>query len=212
MVARRKIYWSKVLLAFLISAFLFTFGLFVGFLGSKVIEGASVSILDSTRNEIVNLETLNMLETTYSCSASTLDIATDRLGYLTDLIHSMETQKGKTNSQVLELKKLYSIVEVRHMLLLRERAKKCNTNYSIIMYFYSNREECNDKTTSASFILSYLRNKYDNVRIYSYDVDLDSDVIQVLKENYYMSGCYNVVLNDKSIGEIKKSDDVEKYL
>jgi hypothetical protein len=191
---------------------LFCFGLFLGYLGSKVIEGASISILDSTKNEISNLETLNLLEANFPCSSTTLDIATNRLAYLSDLIDSMETQRGKDNSEVLEMKKLYSNIEIRHMLLLRERIKNCGANYTSIIYFYSNKQECKDQTNSVSFILTYIRNKYSFVRIYSFDMDLNSDVVQVLDNNYNVSGCYKVVLNDKIIGEIKKSDDIEKQL
>ncbi len=211
-IERKKIDWSKVLLAFLIAVFLFSFGMLLGYLGSKIIEGASISIADSTKNEIANLETLNELEKSYPCSSSTLDIATNRLGYLSDIIDSMETQRGKNDAEVLELKKLYSVVEVRHMLLLKQREENCHANYTIMLYFYSNDKECKDSVDSVAFILTYMRNKYPNVRVYSYDIGLKSDVVDVLKENYNVTGCYKVIVNEQNVGEVNKSDDLEKYI
>ena len=103
---KRNIDWSKVLLAFLITVLLFNIGLLAGYFGSKIIEGSSISIIQSTNNEISNLETLSLLEQNYPCSSFTLDVATERLGYMSDLIDSMEDQRGKTNSDVIELKKI----------------------------------------------------------------------------------------------------------
>jgi hypothetical protein len=208
----RNIDWSKVLLAFLITVFLFNIGVFLGYFGSKIIEGSSISIIQSTNNEISNLETLSLLEQNYPCSSSTLDVATERLGYISDLIDSMENQRGKTNSDVMELKKIYSVVEIRHMLLLKQRAENCGTNYSIVIYFYSNADECRGDTDRISFILTYLRNKFTNLRVYSYDINLNNDAVQILKNYYNATGCYKVLLNEKPLGEITKSEDIEKYL
>jgi hypothetical protein len=209
---KRNIDWSKVLLAFLITVFLFNVGVLLGYFGSKIIEGSSISIIQSTNNEISNLETLNLLEQNYPCSSSTLDVATERLAYMSDLIDSMEDQRGKTNSDVIELKKIYSIVEIRHMLLLKQRAENCGVNYSIVIYFYSNENECKDDTNRISFILTYLRNKFSNLRVYSYDINLNNDAVQILKNYYNATGCYQVLLDEKPLGEIRESQDIEKYL
>jgi hypothetical protein len=80
------------------------------------------------------------------------------------------------------------------------------------MYFYSNDNECNDDTNRVSFILTYLREKFDDLRVYSFDINLNNDAVQILKNHYNATGCYKVVLDEKPLGDIQKSDDIEEYL
>ena len=53
----------------------------------------------------------------------------------------------------------------------------------------------------------------DSLRVYSYDIDLNSDIISILKKKYSVSGCQTIVVNgNKSIGNIENSQDFEKSL
>ncbi len=209
----REINWLRVLLAFLIATFLFLFGLFIGFLAKGVITGSSISIEESVRNDIINLETLYLLEGSFPCNEEILSITSEKLDYLGNLITTLETKKGKDASDVLELKKLYTILETRHFLLTETRNEKCNQDFDIFLYFYSNEENCESEREKTAFVLTYLRNKYDSVRVYSFDMNLDSDIISTLREEYQIKGCSAVILNNEKIPfKIENSEDVEKLL
>jgi len=209
----REIDWGRFILAFLIACFLFSFGLFIGYLTKGVVESTTIDIIASTRNELTNLETLTVLEKDYPCNSFVLDETSDKLNYLGELITTLEVKKGKNNNEVLELKKMYTLLEARHMILIKQKNTQCNQNYSTFLFFYSNEKECQTKEGDISFILSYLRKKYDFVRVYSFDVNLDSEIIKFLKDAYKIEGCESVVLNDKKIeGKIENSDDFEVLL
>ncbi len=209
----RKVNWLKVLLAFLIATFLFSFGLFLGYLAGKIIEDSNLMIEQEMKEEISNFETLAIVQKNYPCSNEILDTATDRLGYLSKFMEVMEKQKGKKNEEVLRMKKLYSILETRHMLLSKEAGEKCNISYNIVQFFYSNSQECEADLDKVSFILDYVRNKNPNMKTYSFDIDLQSDVVYILKQNYNATGCYNVILNDKKIDfDINEASSFEKLL
>jgi len=206
----RKINWSKIILAFLIASFIFSFGLLVGYLSKQIVESSTITIEDTLRNEFVNIETLGLLESKYPCDSFVLDKASEKLEYLGQLISLLETKKGKENSDVLELKKLYSVLEVRHMLLTEERNSKCGANYTTILFFYSNNKDCEKSAEKVSFILTYLRNKYNFVRIYSFDLNLNSDISGAMKSYYNIDSCYGVVINDQKVTkEIQDSKDIE---
>src|SRR3989344_6167101 len=211
--SKRNIDWLRILLALLIASFMFTFGILGGFFARGVLEGSVIRIQETTKNELLNVETISLLDEHYPCNLQILDTTTKKLNYLGDLITVLEEKKGKNNADVLELKKLYSILETRHMLLLMNREKACNQQYNIFIFFYSNDKDCKNDVDNLAFILTYLRNKHDDVRVYSFDLNLNSDLINVLEEEYSMGGCSGLVLNKKKINlEIKNSDQLEKLL
>ncbi len=191
--------WTKVLLTFLIATFLFFFGFFIGYLTQALLKSSTISIQDTAKTEILNLETLSMLESQYPCESYVVDTLTDRLDYVGGLISTLEERQGKTNTDVLELKKLYSILEVRHMLLVNDKNKQCNANYSIFLYFYSNDPTCKTPTDETAFVFTYLRRKFDTVRVYSFDKQLNSDLVKALLSHYQIdNSCSSVVFDGKT--------------
>ena len=207
----RKINWQKITLAFLIAVFMFTFGLFIGFLAKTLIQGATIDLQNSVRNEIVNLETIDLLEKDNVCENYSINLISEKLDYTGELISLLEIKKGKADTEVLELKKLYTMLEVRHMLLMEEKNRLCDQDYDIFLFFYSNDENCEDDVEKTSFILSYLRKKYENVRVYSFDSNLDSDLVKILMSKYSVTSCKTVILNgEKVTKEITNSEDLEE--
>src|SRR3989338_5356088 len=207
----RKINWQKITLAFLIAVFMFTFGLFIGFLAKTLIQGATIDLQNSVRNEIVNLETIDLLEKDNVCENYSINLISEKLDYTGELISLLEIKKGKADTEVLELKKLYTMLEVRHMLLMEEKNRLCDQDYDIFLFFYSNDENCEDDVEKTSFILSYLRKKYENVRVYSFDSNLDSDLVKILMSKYSVNSCKVVILNgEKVTKDIARSEDLEE--
>lgn len=208
----RKINWLKLILAFLIATAIFFFGLFVGYLAKNLISSSTIDIESSTRNTITNLETLNLLEGSYPCNTAVIDTVSQKLDYLGSIITTLENKKGKFDSDVLELKKLYTDIEIRHALLVQSRDAKCGQVHNIILFFYSNTAECKAQVDKTAFIADYMRNKYDNVKVYSFDSDLNSDVVSVLKNQYKIAGCSGIVLNDKKIENVTNSQQLENVI
>src|SRR3989344_5014672 len=209
----RKINWQKLIFSFIIAVALFSFGIFLGFIAKGYVEKTSIKLQDSIRTQILTIETLNLLEDEFPCNSKTLDVTSEKLDYLGELVTLLENKKGKNDKETLELKKLYTDLEIRHMIFVKNRNKDCGQNYTIFLYFYSNSEECNDKNEDISAILTYLRRKHDYVRLYSFDNDLDSDIVKILKEKFNTSGCNSIIYNDKNINFIpKNSRDLEEYM
>jgi hypothetical protein len=210
---RKPINWQRLILAFLIATFLFFFGLFLGFLAKGFVAQSSLELEQQIQGDIINLETLYLLEDQFPCNPEILDITSERLDYLGELITIMEVKQGKFDPQVLELKKLYTVLEVRHFLLTESRNTQCGSDQNTALFFYSNEEQCEGPVEKTAFVLTFLRNKHENVRVYSFDVNLDSDLIATLKTQYNIQGCSSVVLNKEKINlQVTNADQVEPLL
>jgi hypothetical protein len=210
---KRETNWTKILLAFLIATFLFFFGLFIGYLSNQIIEKNTNFILEETKNEIFSLESLSLLQEDYPCDSYIMDKVSEKLDSLGRIITIFEEDKGLNNKEVLELKKVYTLIQLRHFILINKLNENCQRNYSTILFFYSNEKKCEKEVNEKSFILSFLRNKYDFVRVYSFDLNLDSEIIPFFKKTYNLEGCSEIVLNEKKVEEdVKTSKDLEKYL
>ncbi|MEK7099895.1 MAG: hypothetical protein AAB883_02030, partial [Patescibacteria group bacterium] len=56
----------------------------------------------------------------------------------------------------------------------------CKLNPTTVLYFYSNAPESCADCDRASYALSYLRQTYPSLRVYSFDYDLDLGAVKTL--------------------------------
>lgn len=145
---------------------------------------ARVAELGSIENQI-SIDTLS-LDTQFSLlEAAPCDSAassTTLTGELTDLGNRLsytENQLGSDNAQVVQLKKQYSLLEIRDYLITKQLAAACGTKPVIVLYFYSNAGDCSD-CDKAGYALSYLRTTYPSLRVYSFDYNLDLGALKTL--------------------------------
>ena len=99
---------------------------------------------------------------------------------LGDQLAGAEQRLGNTNPQVIALKEQYTLLEIRDYLLTQQLAKTCHITPTVALYFYSNTPgSCND-CDRAGYALSYLRQTYPALRVYSFDYDLDLGALKTL--------------------------------
>ena len=91
-----------------------------------------------------------------------------------------EERLGATDPQVLELKKQYTLLEIRDFLLMKRLSKVCHADSPVALYFYSNVPGACPDCDRASYALSYLHDTYPNVRVYSFDYNLDLGALKTL--------------------------------
>ncbi|MBU6388260.1 hypothetical protein KGQ72_00010 [Patescibacteria group bacterium] len=132
----------------------------------------------STIEDQISIDTLS-LDTQFSLlEAAPCDSAassTTLISSLADLgsrLAYAENQLGTDNAQVLRLKQQYSLLEIRDYLITKQLSEACGTKPVTVLYFYSNAGDCAD-CDKAGYALSYLRNTYPSLRVYSFDYNLD---------------------------------------
>lgn len=98
---------------------------------------------------------------------------------LGDKLDATESKLGADNPEVIRLKEQYTLLQIRDYLLTQKLATTCKFTPVVALYFYSNKGDCPD-CDRASYALSYLRQTYPSLRVYSFDYNLDLGALQTL--------------------------------
>jgi hypothetical protein len=91
-----------------------------------------------------------------------------------------ESQLGTDNEQVIQLKKQYTLIEIRDYLLTKQLAETCDVDPTVVLYFYSNEPGACENCDRASVNLSYLHKINPSLRVYSFDYNLDLGALKTL--------------------------------
>lgn len=118
------------------------------------------------------------------------------LNSLTNRLTYMEDQRGINDPDVIALKKDYTLLQIKDYLLLRERTKRCGEHPLSILYFYSNRGNCAD-CKKMGYVLTAMREDYNNLHVYSFDYNIDLSVMETLKSLYNIEGRLPVLVIDR---------------
>ncbi|OGC85065.1 hypothetical protein A3F55_02250 [Candidatus Adlerbacteria bacterium RIFCSPHIGHO2_12_FULL_53_18] len=106
-------------------------------------------------------------------------VLSEELTSLAERLSYTENNLGSDNEQVTQLKKQYSLLQIKDYLLMQEISRKCGEKPVFVLYFYSNEGDCDD-CTRAGEVLTYLRQEYPGLRVYSFDYHLDLGALQTL--------------------------------
>lgn len=102
------------------------------------------------------------------------------VGDLGDRLALTEERLGSDDPQVIRLKEQYTLLEIRDYLLTKQLAESCKVKPPVVaLYFYSNKGDCPD-CDRAGYALSYLRQTYPALRVYSFDYHLDLGALKTL--------------------------------
>lgn len=105
---------------------------------------------------------------------------TQEVSTLGDRLGQAESRLGSDNAEVIRLKKQYTLLQIRDYLLNKRLAKSCGIQPVTALYFYSNIPGSCADCDRASYALSYLRQQYPALRVYSFDYNLDLGALRTL--------------------------------
>ena len=149
----------------------------------RYLDQARVVELNAIEDQIA-LDTLS-LETQFSLLASAPcenAFSTELVSELAELgerLSFTESQLGSDDPQVIQLKKKYSLLQIRDYLASKQLATACGFKPVTVIYFYSNAGDCAG-CDRAGYALSYLHNTYPDLRVYSFDYHLDLGALKTL--------------------------------
>lgn len=105
---------------------------------------------------------------------------THEVSELGDRLGVAESRLGSNNAEVIRLKKQYTLLQIRDYILTERIANTCDVEPVTALYFYSNEAGACESCDRASYALSYLRQTYPQLRVYSFDYNLDLGALKTL--------------------------------
>lgn len=172
---------QKYILAFVITAAIFGTAFYI----ANRLDARRVADIRATQEavsiDILSLETQFDLLGSLDCSTITDNpVLSEELNSLASRLSVAEENLGADNPEVISLKKQYSLLEIKDYLLMREISRTCSKFKPVyILYFYSNEGDCAD-CAKAGDVLTYLRQTYPGLRVYSFDYHLDLSALRTL--------------------------------
>ncbi|MBP9765840.1 MAG: hypothetical protein KBD12_01225 [Candidatus Pacebacteria bacterium] len=169
-------------------------------------------VQDKISLDISSSETQFQLLQGMSCKDVSASTLSDALNNLAEKITYSE-QNIKQRDQVSDLKKYYSLLEIKDYLLMQKIKEKCNMPVIPIFYFYTTSENCAN-CVKESAVLSELRNKYPELRVYSFDYNLDLSALDTLKKIFKVDDkkLPAIYINDKLYTGFQSEEDILKAL
>jgi len=175
----KEIDWKKYVITFFITATIFGTAIYISdYFNSKRIDEIK-SIQESISTNIMSSETQVSLLSELDCSDVGSSMLSSELNSLASRIEYSEKNIGSDDAEVLQLKKAYFLLEIKDYLLMKKLSARCDKKFVFALYFYTNSEQCKD-CNKASIILTYLRQKYPELRVYSFDYNLDLSALRTL--------------------------------
>lgn len=179
---QKSIDWKKYLIVFLLTIGLFFTASYVSnYFGNKKIEQLK-SIQDKISIDILSSETQFSLLSELSCKNISDSVFSSELGELSGKLEWSQKNLGATE-EVSYLKKYYSLLQIKDYLLAKKISERCGVKSASILYFYTTAENCSD-CEKESLILTSLRDKYKELRVYSFDYSTDLSAVKAMLQIY----------------------------
>jgi hypothetical protein len=208
-----QINWKKYFYAFVITAIIFATAIYLSnYFEQKKIDDIR-TIQDKISIDILSSETqFSLLEESSCADLGGQSALSDELGSLEDKLTYTERDRGVNDPEVQTLKQYYSLLEIKDYILMQKIAEKCGKSPLTIIYFYSTDNSCAD-CEREGYVLTDLRTQFPDLRVYSFDYNLDISAVKTL---IAISKVENdlpaVFIKDKMYYGFQSESDIEKIM
>lgn len=202
----------KYLVVFIITLFVFVIASYLSdFFTNKKI-GDIKAVQDKIFIDLLSSETQFSLLQEIPCNTDSDSIVSPEMNELSQKLASSEHNSSISTEELTNLKKYYTILEIKDYLLTKKISQRCSTKNEFILYFYD-KNNCQD-CTKQDYILDDLRNKYPQLRVYLFDTELDLSALRSMVSIYKpeKDSTSWLVINGKVYTGLKSIEDIEKIL
>lgn len=188
---------KKYILVFIMTCIIFALAFYISnYFGNKKIADIKATE-DKISIDILSSETQYELLQESSCADFKNNVLSNEISTIGNKLSYAENQQGIDSADVKSLKRYYSLLEIKDYLLMKKIYQKCNIRPTTILYFYSNND-CED-CRKQGYVLTRLREDYPEVRVYTFDYDLDLNALSTLISiNKIKAPLPGLVINDKT--------------
>src|SRR3989338_5182711 len=179
---QKNLDWKKYLIVLLITISLFLTASYVSnYFGNQKIDQLK-SIQDKISIDILSSETQFSLLSELSCKNISDSALSGELGELGSKLEWGQENLGATE-EVSYLRKYYSLLQIKDYLLMKKISDRCKVKSAFILYFYTTAENCS-KCEREELVLTALREKYPEMRVYSFDYSTDLSAVKAMLQIY----------------------------
>lgn len=197
-----------------IFAFVITLGIFVtAILFSRYLTNQKLAVIrdaqDSISLDILSSETQFSLLTELSCRDVGQSTLSQELNSMAEKIDYSESNIGNRDD-VIKLKKYYTLLEIKDFLLMRKISDRCGKKITSILYVYTTADNCSE-CTKQGYVLTELRQKYPDLRVYSFDYNVDLSALKALLSIYDVEDTKlpAVILNEQRLTGFQSIEEIE---
>ncbi len=213
MVVKRKITKKYYFMTFVITTLIFAVAFLLGFFVNSLNYSGTLNELSDMKTDLLRYDLQYRLLGEYPCEY--LEDNSQLGGEYEEIrfrIARLESELGKEDERVLTLKTYYSLLEINDFLYYSDLNRKCGTDYDLILYFYSNDKEKCPSCEKQGFILDFIYEENENIRIYSFDYDLGLTEVEILKEKYKVTGVPSIVVNGKLLNGFNEIESIQALI
>jgi hypothetical protein len=168
---------------------------------------------DTIAINLLSSETQFTLLDSADCSTATDNggLFQSDLQSIQDHLTSLESSLGTNDVELSNLKKYYALLELKDYLLVGELAARCKFTPATIVYF--NNAACGTDCDKQTYVLSQLSQQYPQLRVYSFDTDLNLAAVNTLQSISKIPATLPAIIIDghdydgfQSLDDIMKND------
>lgn len=169
-------------------------------------------IQDKISIDILSSETQYSLLSELSCkniSDSTLSSEMSELG---NKLEWSQKNIGNTD-EVNYLRKYYSLLEIKDYLLMKKISSRCGVKSAFVLYFYTTAQNCSE-CEKQGIVLSSLRERYPELRVYSFDFSTDLSAVKAMLDIYKIkdTALPAVVIDDERLTGFQSVEALESRI
>ncbi|MFH0814910.1 MAG: hypothetical protein V1902_02415 [Candidatus Falkowbacteria bacterium] len=172
--------WKKYVFVLIITIAIFATSFYISayFNNKRVAEMRAIE--NKISLDLLSSETQFALLSEASCKdIGKASVLSTEINTLAEKLSYMEEKFGKQNEEVLGLKMYYSLLEIKDYLLMKRVSTKCGVAPISMLYFYSNAGDC-ALCEQTGYVLTYLTQQHPQVRVYSFDYNIDLSAVKTL--------------------------------
>src|SRR3989344_548622 len=204
--------WKKYLIVLLITSGLFFTAIYLtNYFSNRKIDQLKL-IQDQISTSILSSETEFSLLSELSCKNVSNVALSDQLDELGTKLEWGQENLGMT-AEVLNLKKYYSLLEIKDYLLMKRISARCGVKSAFILSFYTTAENCT-LCDQESIVLATLRSKYPELRVYSFDYGIDLSAVKAMLNIYKIkdTALPALVVGDDVLTGFHSLEELEKVV
>jgi hypothetical protein len=206
---KRRISTGTYLAALILTVLVFSLGIYVGMIIDEQAQGElerGISELEEelyfSRILLLAQEEIGEFCPIYSenleAVAAERELIGDRLEYLEEVRGVYDTQ----------LKERYFYLELENYLLLRKMQDQCAGEQVLVLFFYGEGED----SLEQGRVLDSLRAKNGEVKVFSFDGEMDSAVVEALTKSYGVNSYPSLVIDGETVSGLKGLGEIESVI